>query len=262
MALPQSQPDWNNLKVLQRNRLPTRAHFYNYLDETSALTFDRNKSALYQSLTGSWKFHHNLSPFEAPDWATTNPKLWHDITVPGMWQMQGYGHPHYTNVNYPFPVDPLNVPLENETGSLLAQVGRALIMGFVRLRFEGGDSAYHVWVNGSEVGYSQGSRNAAEFDITSHLNRGNGRVNTVAVRVYKFCDGTYIEDQDQWWMLGIFRDVYLVAFPWHGISDFTLTTTLAETFTQAEITAIIQTYGDVRSVKLKLLSPTDDFLAK
>ncbi|CAH0022479.1 unnamed protein product [Clonostachys rhizophaga] len=251
MALPQSQPDWNNLKVLQRNRMPTRAHFYNYADEASALTLDRNKSTLYQSLDGSWKFHYDLSPFEAPDWATSDPNLWHDITVPGMWQMQGYGNPHYTI---------------NETGSCWRKfpVPRHWGLGThsVRLRSEGVDSAYHVWVNGSEVGYSQGSRNAAEFDITGYLNRGNNGINTIAVRVYKFCDGTYIEDQDQWWMSDIFRDVYLVAFPRHGISDFTLTTTLTDTFTHAHITAIIQTHGDVGSVKLRLLSPDGQVLGE
>ncbi|KAK7223389.1 hypothetical protein V2G26_011392 [Clonostachys chloroleuca] len=259
MSLPESQPDWNNLKVLQRNRRPTRAHFYNYEDEITALTLDRNKSALYRSLNGSWKFRHDLSPLEAPDWAATDPNLWDDIVVPGMWQLQGYGSPHYTNVNYPFPVDPPNVPLENETGSYWRKFTVPQSWDFgthtVKLRFEGVDSSYHVWVNGNEVGYSQGSRNAAEFDITSLLNNGKDCVNTVAVRVYKFCDGTYIEDQDQWWLSGIFRDVYLIAFPQHGISDFTLTTNLDDTFTQAEITASVETHGDVRDFKLKLLSP-------
>ncbi|KAL2783965.1 glycosyl hydrolases family 2, TIM barrel domain-containing protein [Aspergillus keveii] len=259
MSLFTERPDWNNLSVLQRNRLPARAHFYNYADERSALTLNRNNSSLYQSLNGSWKFHHALSPFEAPEWATADPQLWDDIAVPGMWQLQGYGHPQYTNVNYPFPVDPPNVPLENETGSYWRKFTVPPSWGAcghtVRLRFEGVDSAYHVWVNGTQVGYSQGSRNAAEIDITSLLKNEKGVFNTIAVRVYKYCDGTYIEDQDQWWLSGIFRDVYLVAFPQSGISDFTITPRLNDTFTHADITATLQTHGDVGQVSLKLLSP-------
>jgi beta-galactosidase len=264
MALPESQPDWNNIDVLQRNRLPTRAHFYNFEDEKSALTLNPKKSTLYRSLSGLWKFHHDLSPFEAPDWNATDPTLWDDITVPGLWQLQGYGHPQYTNVNYPFPVDPPNVTLENETGSYWRKFTVPQLWDLsthsVRLRFEGVDSSYHVWVNDSEVGYSQGSRNAAEFDITGLLNRGDDRVNTLAVRVYKFCDGTYIEDQDQWWLSGIFRDVYLIAFPKHGISDFTITTSLDDTFSHAEVTASVNTNGDVANFELKLLSPDGELL--
>ncbi|KAJ4191823.1 hypothetical protein NW767_010729 [Fusarium falciforme] len=259
MALPESQPDWNNLKVLHRNRLATRAHFYNFEDEATALSLDPRKSSLYRSLNGSWKFRHDLSPFEAPDWDTVDPTVWDDITVPGMWQLQGYGHPHYTNVNYPFPVDPPNLPLENETGSYWRKftVPRHWDRNThsVRLHFEGVDSSYHVWVNGTEVGYSQGSRNAAEFDITSLLKQQDHEVNTLAVRVYKFCDGSYIEDQDQWWLSGIFRDVYLIAFPKHGMSDFTLLTHLDETFAHAEVKASVEAHSDVSSFKLKLLSP-------
>ncbi|KAJ0416471.1 glycosyl hydrolases family 2, TIM barrel domain-containing protein [Aspergillus carlsbadensis] len=255
---------WNNLSILQRNRLPARAHFYNYADKRSALTFDRNNSSLYHSLNGSWKFHHALSPFEAPDWPAADPELWDDITVPGMWQLQGYGHPQYTNVNYPFPVDPPNVPIENETGSYWRKftVPRSWDASghTVRLRFEGVDSAYHVWINGTQVGYSQGSRNAAEFDITGLLQTGKGAPNTIAVRVYKYCDGTYIEDQDQWWLSGIFRDVYLIAFPRAGILDFTITTNLNDAFTHADVKATLQTHGDAGQVNLKLLSPNGKLL--
>ncbi|KAL4879552.1 glycosyl hydrolases family 2, TIM barrel domain-containing protein [Aspergillus karnatakaensis] len=264
MALPAAQPDWSNLSVLQRNQLPARAHFYNYPDEQSALTFDPTKSAYYHSLNGSWKFRLDLSPFEAPDWIAADPELWENITVPGMWQLQGYGSPQYTNVNYPFPVDPPNVPLENETGSYWRKftVPKTwdLRTHTVRLRFEGVDSSYHVLVNGIEVGYSQGSRNAAEFDISTFLD--DGGVNTLAVRVYKFCDGTYIEDQDQWWLSGIFRDVYLIAFPRQGISDFTLTTSLNDTLDQAEIGAKVDTHGDIEHFSLKVFSAQGKLLAE
>ncbi|KAH8430721.1 uncharacterized protein LDX57_008383 [Aspergillus melleus] len=266
MSLFKEKQDWNNLSVLQRNRLPARAHFYNYTDEASALTFNRENSALYRTLNGAWKFHYALSPFEAPDWDIDNPELWDDITVPGMWQLQGYGHPQYTNVNYPFPVDPPNVPLENETGSYWRKFtvpdSWNLENHNVRLRFEGVDSAYHVWINGTQVGYSQGSRNAAEFDITSLLKEERVAINTVAVRVYKYCDGTYIEDQDQWWLSGIFRDVYLIAFPREGISDFTIDTSLDDTFTQADVTATIETHGNADPVTFKLISPDGNLLGE
>ncbi|CAH0026942.1 unnamed protein product, partial [Clonostachys rhizophaga] len=248
---------------LQRNRLPARAHFYNFEDEATALTFDAKKSSLHCSLNGRWKFRHDLSPLEAPEWDEAKPESWSDIVVPGMWQLQGYGRPHYTNVNYPFPVDPPNVPFENETGSyfrefLLPQSWDAGQQA-IRLRFEGVDSSYHVWINGKRVGYSQGSRNAAEFNITDKLNLEGRRINTIAVRVYKFCDGTYVEDQDQWWLSGIFRDVYLVAFPrLAAIEDFTITTHLDDEFTSAKVTATVQT-TDADSADfrfgLKLISP-------
>ncbi|KAJ6070766.1 beta-galactosidase [Penicillium canescens] len=266
MALLQSQPDWNNLNVLQRNRLNARAHFYNYEDETTALTFDPRKSTLCHSLNGTWKFRHDLSPVEAPGWDVSDPSAWDDITVPGMWQLQGHGSPQYTNVSYPFSVDPPNVPLENETGSYFRKftVPRQWTPDIrsVRLRFEGVDSSFHVWINGKDVGYSQGSRNAAEFDITSFLHPGDGSVNTVAVRVYKFCDGTYIEDQDQWWLSGIFRDVYLISFPLGGISDFTVTTSIDDSLSCAGVTAHVDRHGAAESFNLKLLCPDGKLLAQ
>ncbi|KAM0433538.1 hypothetical protein ACHAPT_004418 [Fusarium lateritium] len=266
MACPDIQPDWNNLDVLHRNRLPTRAHFYHYENEEAALSFDPQNSTLYRSLNGTWKFRHDTSPLEAPDWADADLDSWDDIIVPGMWQLQGYGLPHYTNVNYPFPVDPPHVPLENETGSYFRQFSVPqnwnLEHDSVRLRFEGVDSSYHVWVNGKEVGYSQGSRNAAEFDITNLLNAGKNSINTLAVRVYKFCDGTYIEDQDQWWLSGIFRDVYLMAFPRQAITDFTITTSLDDAFTKAKITANVESCGDTANFDMKLFSPDGHLLGE
>lgn len=114
-----------------------------------------------------------------------------------MWQTQGYGHPHYTNIEYPFPVTPPNVSYINPTGSYWREfeVPERSPDQQLRLRFEGVDSAFHIWVNGEEVGYSQGSRNPSEFDITNYISNGT---NTLATRVYQWSDGSYIEDQDQW----------------------------------------------------------------
>ena len=138
-----------------------------------------------------------------------------------MWQMHGHGKPAYTNVTFPFPVDPPHVPNENPTGCYRRRftVPAEWDGGSRRvLRFEGVDSAYHVWVNGKLVGYAQGSRNASEFDVTDALQPGDGE-QTLAVRVYQWCDGTYLEDQDQWWLSGIFRSVSLLCRPGAGLAD-------------------------------------------
>lgn len=256
MSFPANPPDWNNLQVLHRNCLPPRCHFHLYSDDEKALTFDREKSE-YKSLNGRWKFRLDVSPFDAPEWDAANPPKWEEITVPGMWQLQGYGRPHYTNIPYPFPVDPPNVPYANETGSYWREfeIPRAWEGQQIRLRFEGVDSAFHVWINGQLVGYSQGSRNASEFDITSFLQASG---NTVAVRVYKFCDGTYIEDQDQWWLSGIFRDVYLIPFLSTSIIDYTVTTELDDEYKDATLKATARIQGTHGTVKLRLLDTNGD----
>jgi beta-galactosidase len=196
---PSAVPDWNNLDVLHRNTLPPRAYFHVYDSEAEALTYDTTKSRTHL-LSGTWKFQHSYSPFEAPEGfeaPSFDTSSWGDIIVPGMWQLQGYGKgPQYTNVKYHIPVDPPNVPYtENETGSYLTKftIPEKLKGSQIRLRFEGVDSSFHVWVNGTEVGYSQGSRNPDEFDITQFVDEDGE--NTLAVRVYQHCDGTYIEDQ-------------------------------------------------------------------
>lgn len=205
---PAEVPEWNNLSVLHKNTLPARAYFHNYASEADALTYDITRSKSH-SLSGTWKFQHAYSPFEVPEgFESTDfdtPK-WSDIAVPGMWQLQGFGKgPQYTNVVYPIPVDPPNVSFtENETGSYERKfkVPEELRKEQIRLRFEGVDAAYHVWVNGKEIGYSQGSRNPDEFDVSDAVDLDGE--NTLAVRVYQFCDGTYIEDQDQWWLSGMY----------------------------------------------------------
>lgn len=224
MAFPWARPDWNNLKVLQRNRLPPRAHF-----ELCHLDGDE---PIKQSLNGTWKFRLDQSPFHAPDWSEAS--TWDNIDVPGMWQLQGWSQPQYTNFNYPFPGDPPNVPLLNETGSYWRTfaVPREWDGQQIRLRFEGVDSAFHLYINEKEVGYSQGSRNPAEFDITSFLKP----TNTIAVRVYKWCDGSYLEDQDQWRLSGIFRDVNLIPFPNDSIVDYTCRADIDGTLSVSVIT--------------------------
>ncbi len=196
---PPSQPDWNNLDVLHKDTLPPRADFHIYDSVQDALSYNTAKSSR-QSLSGTWKFSLAKNPFEGPE-SFEDPAFdtaaWDDTLVPSMWQLNGYGKgPHYTNVNFPIPVDPPNVPFaDNETGHYVRKfaVSQTLRNSQIRLRFEGVDSAYHVWVNGKEVGYHQGSRNPAEFDITGVVDQSGE--NTLAVKVYQYCDATYIEDQ-------------------------------------------------------------------
>lgn len=198
-TFPAARPSWNDLSVIHQNTLPPRASFLPYPIEADALSRDVS-NAQAQSLSGMWKFHCAKSPFEAPPdfhLPACDTSQWGTIEVPGMWQLQGYGKgPQYTNVVYPFPVDPPNVPLDdNETGSYVRtfNVPTSFQNHQLRLRFEGVDSAFHVWLNGEHIGYSQGSRNPSEFDITSLVNVHED--NKIAVQVYQFCDGSFIEDQ-------------------------------------------------------------------
>ncbi|KAJ5295053.1 hypothetical protein N7508_009874 [Penicillium antarcticum] len=263
MSFLKELPDWNNLKVIHKGTLPPRAHFYSYSSEEAARTLAREKSE-YVSLNGTWKFRHDASPFEAPEWSCVDPLNWDDIKVPGMWQLQGYSHPTYTNVNYPFHVNPPEVPALNETGSYWRQFVTPLKWDGqqIRIRFEGVDSAFHLWVNGELVGYSQGSRNPSEFDITSMLLAASS-VNTVAVRVYEFCDGSYIERQDQWLLSGIFRDVGLVSFPSDSVIDFNAVATIedpARDHTVGRLITNVKIQGKIGNVQIKLYHPNGKLL--
>ncbi|KAH7006654.1 glycosyl hydrolases family 2, TIM barrel domain-containing protein [Fusarium venenatum] len=253
-AFPGVLPDWTNLNVLHRNTLRPRAHFYSYPDEESALSFNRDQS-LFHSLNGTWKFHYDASPLDAPIWETANTTSWDDIEVPGMWQLQGYGNPHYTNIDYPFSVTPPNVSYVNPTGSYWRQfdVPQDWEGEQIRLRFEGVDSAFHVRVNGEDVGYAQGSRNPHEFDITDYLS--SDKANELAVRVYQWSDGSYIEDQDQWWLSGIFRDVYLIPFSESSIIDYQVDSELGDTFDQGSLKVNVTIQGQEGDLSIKLMSP-------
>ncbi|PPA69632.1 glycoside hydrolase family 2 TIM barrel-domain containing protein [Jeotgalibacillus proteolyticus] len=238
--------DWENIEVLHKNRLPERSYFIPYQNTQSAMTNQRGNSENVKSLNGLWKFHYAESPSEAPEGFfqdTEKVREWDDIIVPSCWQMKGYGRPHYTNKQYPFPVDPPRVPTENPTGSYQRTfyIGENDLNNKTIIRFEGVDSAFHLWINGSEVGYSQGSRVPAEFDITSFIQKGK---NTVSVRVYQWSDASYIEDQDMWWLSGIFRDVYLLMQQEFHIRDFKVNTILDENYQDATLKVDTYLEGD------------------
>ena len=223
---------------LSRNREKSRSYFIPYADETTALSYQRAQSTRIQLLNGNWKFHYAQNPTAAPatfyqeDYDVDD---WDTIAVPSHWQLNGYGRPHYTNVVYPFQVDPPYVPNVNPTGSYKRHfyLPEEWEAHQILLRFEGVDNSFHVWVNGQEVGFSKGSRLPAEFDISSYLKAGE---NSLSVRVYQWSDSTYLEDQDMWWLSGIFRDVYLLARPSTTIRDFYLQAVLDEQYNDGQLT--------------------------
>lgn len=217
--------------VQQRGRLPARSWFHPCGDVAEAMAFDplagSPSTTQTCSLNGDWRFGLCDAPALTPAGFADegfDDGAWATVAVPGMWQMQGHGRPQYTNLAYPFPVDPPRVPTRNPTGLYRRAFGvppgwreRWGGGGGVVLRFDGVDAAMHVWLNGRFVGFSQGSRMPAEFDVTPHL-RADGP-NVLAVRVVQWCDGSYLEDQDMWWLSGIFRDVSLVLRPAAYLGD-------------------------------------------
>ena len=238
--------DFENHKIVQRNREPAHASLIPYPDKRAAQTGKREASPWLLLLNGQWKFRYDRNPRLAPqDFQNRayDASRWDNIAVPLNWQMARFGRPHYTNVAYPFPVDPPRVPTENPTGSYrrdfnipLEWKGRRIF-----LMFNGVDSAFHVWVNGKEVGFSKGSRLPAEFDITEQVHSG---ANTLAVRVYQWSDGSYLEDQDMWWLSGIFRDVYIISTPPVHIRDFFVRTDLDKNYKNAvlSVNAAVKNY--------------------
>ncbi|HSV72868.1 MAG TPA: glycoside hydrolase family 2 TIM barrel-domain containing protein [Chthonomonadales bacterium] len=222
--------DWENPALPHRNRLEPRASFTPFPDPETAAMLEPDLSPWRVSLNGRWSFCLAESPDRAPDrfWEPDHDAAgWGDLPVPGCWQMHGHGRPHYTNVIYPFPIDPPRVPTENPTGCYRRSfwLPEEWAGMQVRLRFEGADSCLTVWVNGLEAGMSKGSRLPAEFDVSALVRPGD---NTVAVRVIQWSDGSYLEDQDMWWLSGIFRDVALVAFPRTQIADLGVVTDLRQ----------------------------------
>jgi beta-galactosidase/beta-glucuronidase len=205
--------DYEDQRVQERGRLRPRASFVPYRSLDEALSYEPRLSDRYLCLSGTWRFRLVDRPRAIPhDFAqpSYDDESWALLAVPSHWQLHGFGRPQYTNVGYPFPVDPPRVPSDNPTGCYRVAVDLSDDWtggDRVVLRFEGVDSAFHVWWNGALVGYSQGSRLPSEFDVTSFVHQD---ANILAVAVYQWSDGSYLEDQDMWWLSGIFRDVSLL----------------------------------------------------
>lgn len=214
---------WENHQIDGINRMPARAHFLTFPSKEKALLNNNRYTHAFKNLNGVWKFMFLDAPEYSPEGffnSDFDVTKMDDITVPGNWQLQGYGKMHYSDLWYNFPINPPYVPTENPTGIYKRTffVEENYRDKKIIIRFCGVDSAYHLWINGKEVGYSKVARNESEFDITDIIRVGEE--NDVTVRVYQWSDGTYLEDQDMWWESGIFRDVELIGVPKDGINDY------------------------------------------
>ncbi len=229
---------FEDLNVLHENTMPDRAYYIPSDKKQTDLTEYRERSVRFTSLNGDWEFRYYDSIYDLKeefyrDKNTSEPD-WKKIPVPSVWQNHGYDRHQYTNINYPFPLDPPYVPYENPCGAYR----RHFIWHHnadapnVYLNFEGVDSCFYVWVNGQYIGYSQVSHATSEFDVTSVLREGD---NLLAVLVLKWCDGSYLEDQDKFRMSGIFRDVYLLNRPEECIFDYFVKTRLNREKEEADV---------------------------
>ncbi|MNB70350.1 Evolved beta-galactosidase subunit alpha [compost metagenome] len=244
---------WEDPELLQINREAARAYYIPYASAADARSRKRGRSPYYVTLNGRWKFKYHSSISEvkeesvAPECDTGG---WDDLTVPSCWQMNGYDQLHYTNINYPFPFDPPFVPNENPAGVYVREFSLPdKWEGKEKYAvFEGVNSCFYLWVNGQFIGYSQGSRMPAEFNISSYVRPG---VNRMTVMVLKWCDGSYLEDQDLWRFSGIFRDVYLLARESAHITDVFNRTSLSAGYVGAALDCEIGTTGSLE-VKAEL----------
>ncbi len=235
--------DWENPQLTQWHRLPAHAPFHSWRTPEDAL---RDKaSTARRSLNGNWQFSFFTAPEAVPEsWIEQDLNDAVVMPVPSNWQMQGFDTPIYTNVTYPIPVTPPQVPTENPTGCYSRRFhvdADWLAQGQTRIIFDGVNSAFHLWCNGKWIGYSQDSRLPAEFDLSGVLQAGENRL---AVMVLRWCDGSYLEDQDMWRMSGIYRDVTLLHKTATRIADYQVTPRLYDRFTSGELAVQVTLEGD------------------
>jgi beta-galactosidase len=215
--------DWENPAVFQINREPARATFLPFADKGSAIVDNYETSPWYCTLNGNWKFQWSPTPDQRPkDFYKTDFDVanWKEIQVPSNWELKGYGIPIYTNATYPFVKNPPYINhSDNPVGSYRRYIAVPKFWNGRRvfLHFEAGTSAMYVWVNGQKVGYTENTKSPAEFDITNYVKPGK---NLVAVEVYRWSDGSYLEDQDFWRISGIDRNVYLYSTQNLRVVDF------------------------------------------
>ncbi len=240
-------PDWENEQILHINTEPPLATFVPFATIEQALNNDFTNSPFYFSLNGEWKFHWVGNPGERPtNFFETNfdDSSWTNIAVPSNWEMKGFGTPIYLGSGYPFKIDPPRVTGEPPTNSWTAYTNRNPVGSYRRIfelpknwdgrrvfiHFDGVGSAFYIWCNGAKIGFSKDSRTPAAFDLTNFVKPD---LNQIAVEVYRWSDGSYLEDQDMWRMSGIFRTVYLYSTAAARIRDFAVRTDLDTNYCDA-----------------------------
>lgn len=250
-----NQP-WCDLETLSIGREATRTAFYPFGSTETASAGDWRQSERVTLLSGAWRFRWLPSPLLVDDGVLVEPALeqngYQDIAVPKSWQFAGFGQMLYTDEAYPFPVVPPYIPAENETGVYK----RSLLLDITKdarlfLRFEGVESAFSLYLNDRFVGYSQGSRMPSEFEITAFACQGDNRL---CVVVYQYCDGTYLEDQDMWWLGGIIRDVLLLERPKSYLADLLCDADFCPGTGEGTLCVVPRVAGDAE-VRLSLFDP-------
>ena len=272
-------PHWEDETFYEENKLAPHAVFMPYAN-TAALRADATRyakpwldptGAEWQTLNGVWKLNWVNAPTDRPGKADfyadeADVSAWDTITVPSCLEMKGYGKPYYINVDYPFQDNPPTIQMKYGTYNSVASYRRTfsvpehwLAGRRTVLHFDGIYSAAYIWINGQYVGYTQGANNEAEFDVSAHLRQGE---NNIAVQVFRFCDGSYLEDQDMWRMSGIHRDVYLYNTPLTVLYDHVITSDL--TFAEGKASGSMQVNltmqhaagaADSKQVRLNLYDP-------
>jgi beta-galactosidase len=250
VASAAERPEWDNVAVLQVNREKPHATMMVYPSAALARSGVRTRSPWFMLLNGAWKFHCSPKPAARPaDFYTPgfDDSKWQTIPVPSSYELHGCDIPIYTNIIYPFPQDPREPPVVPHDPNSVGSYRRTFTLPEswdgrqVLLHFDGVDSAFYVWVNGQKAGYSEGSRTPAEFNVTRYVKPGP---NLLAVEVYRFSDGSFLEDQDMWRMSGIFRDVYLWSTAGLHVRDFEVQTDLDKDYRDAALAvkAVVASY--------------------
>ncbi|MCQ2500448.1 MAG: DUF4981 domain-containing protein, partial [Lachnospiraceae bacterium] len=252
---------YENPHMLKENTCPQRCYYIPASEPMGPLVENREDSDRFQLLNGQWNFHYFDSIYDYEDLQDESSIEFEEQTVPGLWQYYGYDNHQYTNVRYPIPADPPYVPQENPCAlyekTFFYEKDEKAPKAF--LEFEGVDSCFYVWLNGSYIGYDQVSHSLSEFDVTDVIREGE---NSLKVLVLKWCDGTYLEDQDKFRMSGIFRDVYLLKRPAQCIWDYFVTTELDKDFSKAVLQIKTDYLDQEIPVQLTLTAPDGKKIAE
>lgn len=260
--------DWENHLITRINTIAPHAPLHSFVSEQMAQSDGASEHRL--SLNGNWTFKLFESPEQIPEQAVMPDYVaddWAAITVPSNWQLQDAAkdldNPIYTNIKYPFEDEPPKIPQDNPTGCYITHfdIAQDWQSRQTRIIFDGVNSAFHLWCNGHWVGYSQDSRLPAEFDLSPHLQTGK---NQIFVMVLRWSDGSYLEDQDMWWLSGIFRDVTLLSKPQLCIDDFSVCTDLDAVYRDAtiEVETLLSQASEAVSIAAKIFDADGALVAE